>query len=35
VDLTPFPRIVRAEAAASALPFVAAARPEAQPDAKL
>ncbi|GAC1536078.1 MAG: maleylacetoacetate isomerase [Polyangiales bacterium] len=35
VDLTPFPRIVRAEAAASALPFVAAARPEAQADAKV
>ncbi|MDB4934579.1 MAG: Maleylacetoacetate isomerase [Labilithrix sp.] len=35
VDLTPFPRIVRAEAAASALPFVAAAKPEAQPDAKI
>jgi maleylacetoacetate isomerase len=35
VDLTPFPRIVRAEAAASELPFVAAAKPEAQPDAKL
>jgi maleylacetoacetate isomerase len=35
VDLTPFPRIVRAEAAASALPFVAAAKPEAQPDAKV
>ena len=35
VDLTPFPRIVRAEAAASDLPFVAAAKPEAQPDAKL
>jgi maleylacetoacetate isomerase len=35
VDLTPFPRIVRAEAAASELAFVAAARPEAQPDAKL
>jgi maleylacetoacetate isomerase len=35
VDLTPFPRIVRAEAAASALPFVAAARPEAQGDAKV
>ena len=33
VDLTPFPRIVRAEAAASALPFVAAAKPDAQPDA--
>ena len=35
VDLTPFPRILRAEAAASELAFVAAARPEAQPDAKL
>jgi len=35
VDLTPFPRIVRAEAAASDLPFVASAKPEAQPDAKL
>jgi maleylacetoacetate isomerase len=35
VDLTPFPRVVRAEAAASALPFVAAARPEAQADAKV
>jgi maleylacetoacetate isomerase len=35
VDLTPFPRIVRAEAAASALPFVAAAKPEAQADAKI
>jgi maleylacetoacetate isomerase len=35
VDLTPFPRIVRAEAAASALPFVASAKPEAQPDAKI
>ena len=35
VDLTPFPRTVRAEAAASELPFVAAARPESQPDAKL
>ena len=35
VDLTPFPRIVRADAAASALPFVATARPEAQADAKL
>ena len=35
VDLTPFPRIVRAEAAAMELPFVAAAKPEAQPDAKL
>jgi maleylacetoacetate isomerase len=35
VDLTPFPRILRADAAASELPFVVAARPEAQPDAKL
>jgi maleylacetoacetate isomerase len=35
VDLTPFPRVVRAEAAASALPFVAAAKPEAQADAKI
>jgi maleylacetoacetate isomerase len=35
VDLAPFPRIVRAEAAAMELPFVAAAKPEAQPDAKL
>jgi maleylacetoacetate isomerase len=35
VDLTAFPRIVRAEAAAMELPFVAAAKPEAQPDAKL
>jgi maleylacetoacetate isomerase len=35
VDLTPFPRIVRADAAASELPFVAAARPEAQADAKV
>ena len=35
VDLTPFPRIVRAEGAASELPFVAAAKPEAQPDAKV
>ena len=34
VDLTPFRRLVRAEAAASALPFLAAAKPEAQPDAK-
>lgn len=34
VDLTPFPRIVRADAAASELPFVAAAKPEAQADAK-
>lgn len=35
VDLTPFPRIVRAETAALALPFVAAARPEVQADAKV
>lgn len=35
VDLAPFPRILRAEAAAMELPFVAAAKPEAQPDAKL
>ncbi len=35
VDLAPFPRIVRAEAAASELPFVAAAKPEAQADAKV
>lgn len=35
VDLTPFPRILRIDAAASELPFVAAAKPEAQPDAKL
>ena len=35
VDLAAMPRIVRAEAAALALPFVAAAKPEAQADAKL
>jgi len=35
VDLTPFPRILRIDAAASELPFVAAGKPEAQPDAKL
>lgn len=35
VDLTPFPRIVRIDAAASELPFVAAAKPEAQADAKV
>ena len=35
VDLAPFPRIVRAEAAAMELPFVLAAKPEAQADAKL
>jgi maleylacetoacetate isomerase len=34
VDLAPFPRIVRAEAAAMELPFVAAAKPEAQADAQ-
>jgi maleylacetoacetate isomerase len=34
VDLAPFPRIVRAESAAKDLPFVAAAYPDAQPDAK-
>ena len=34
VDLASFPRIVRAEAAAMELPFVAAAKPEAQTDAK-
>jgi maleylpyruvate isomerase len=34
IDLDPFPRIRRANDAASALPFVAAAHPEAQPDAK-
>ncbi len=34
VDLTPFPRLVRADGAACALPFVAAAKPEAQADAK-
>jgi maleylacetoacetate isomerase len=33
VDLAAMPRVVRAESAALALPFVAAARPEAQPDA--
>ncbi len=35
VDLAAFPKIVRSDAAASELPFVAAAKPEAQPDAKL
>lgn len=35
VDLGAMPRIVRAEAAALELPFAAAARPEAQADAKL
>lgn len=35
IDLVPFPRILRAEAAGADLPFVAAAKPEAQPDAKL
>lgn len=34
VDLDQFPRVKRASEAASALPFVAAAHPEAQPDAK-
>jgi hypothetical protein len=34
VDLAPFPRLVAAEAEALKLPFVAAAKPEAQPDAK-
>lgn len=34
IDLEPFPRIRRANEAASALPVVAAAHPEAQPDAK-
>ncbi|AKV03497.1 Maleylacetoacetate isomerase [Labilithrix luteola] len=34
VDLSAFPRVVRAEKAALELPFVAAARPEVQPDAK-
>lgn len=33
VDLSAMPRVVRADAASSALPFVAAAKPEAQPDA--
>lgn len=32
VDLTPFPRVLRAEAAMLALPEVAAAAPEKQPD---
>jgi maleylacetoacetate isomerase len=35
VDLTPFPRIVRADAAASELPFVQSAKPESQADAKI
>ncbi len=35
VDLAPFPKLVRADAAACALPFVAAAKPEAQGDAKV
>ena len=35
IDLTPFPRVLRIDAAASELPFVAAGKPEAQPDAKL
>jgi maleylacetoacetate isomerase len=34
VDLDQFPRVKRAIDAAAALPFVAAAHPEAQPDAK-
>lgn len=34
VDLEAFPRVKRASEAAAALPFVAAAHPEAQPDAK-
>lgn len=34
IDLAPFPRVARAEEAALATPFVQAARPEAQPDAK-
>ncbi len=34
IDLEPFPRVRRANDAATALPFVAAAAPEAQPDAK-
>jgi maleylacetoacetate isomerase len=34
VDLDQFPRVKRASDAAAALPFVAAAHPEAQPDAK-
>jgi maleylacetoacetate isomerase len=33
VDLTPFARVLRAEASALATPHAAAARPEAQPDA--
>lgn len=35
VDLTAFPRILRADEAAKDLPFVKAAYPDAQPDAKL
>lgn len=35
VDLSACPRIVRADEAAKDLPFVAAAHPDAQPDAKL
>jgi maleylacetoacetate isomerase len=35
VDLSSLPRIVRADAEAAKLPFVAAAQPEAQADAKL
>src|SRR5207302_1455934 len=34
VDLAAMPRVVRADAAALALPFVDAARPEKQPDAR-
>jgi maleylacetoacetate isomerase len=34
IDLAPFPRIRRAEEAAKDLPFVRAAYPDAQPDAK-
>lgn len=34
VDLAAFPKLVRADAAATELPFVAAAKPEAQGDAK-
>jgi maleylacetoacetate isomerase len=35
VDIAAYPRVARAEAAAKDLPFVAAAHPEAQPDAAL
>ena len=35
VDLSSFPAILRAEAAATELPFVRAAHPDAQPDAQL